>query len=104
LLADWQLAVKGETVFKIKGLLLMKTISALHANDDWTLDVTFTDGAKRRFDMKPLFACDAFTELRDIAMFKSVRNGGYFIEWANNADLSADTLYREGTACEESAA
>jgi len=82
----------------------MKTISALRANDDWTLDIAFTDGAERRFDVKPLFECQAFSGLRDIAMFKSVRNAGYFIEWANDADLSADTLYLEGTAYEESAA
>jgi len=82
----------------------MKTISTLHANDDWTLDVAFTDGAKRRFDMRPLFEYEVFSGLRDIAMFKSVRNAGYFIEWANDADLSADTLYLEGAVLEESPA
>ena len=81
---------------------MMRTISTLRANDDWTLDIAFTDGARRRFDVKALFKCEAFAGLRDIAMFKSVRNAGYFIEWANDADLSADTLYLEGTAHEES--
>lgn len=80
----------------------MKTISNLLANDDWTLDVTFTDGVRRKFDVKPLFECEAFSGLHDIAMFKSVRNAGYFIEWANDADLSADTLYLEGVTHEES--
>jgi hypothetical protein len=82
----------------------MKTISTLYANDDWTLDITFTDGARRWFDVKPLLEYEAFSELRDIAMFKSVRNVGYFIEWANDADLSADTLYLEGSVHEESPA
>jgi hypothetical protein len=82
----------------------MKTISTLRANDDWTLDVVFTDGAKRRYDVKSLLECEAFAGLRDIALFKSVRNGGYFIEWANDADLSADTLYLEGAAHDESPA
>ncbi|MBU1411131.1 hypothetical protein KKC22_06385 [Myxococcota bacterium] len=25
--------------------------------------------------------------------FAKVRNGGYFVEWENGADLSADTLF-----------
>lgn len=79
----------------------MKTISTLQANDDWTLDIVFTDGSKRRYDVKNLLGCEAFTGLRDIALFKSVRNAGYFIEWPNDADLSADTLYLEGCAIEE---
>ncbi len=83
---------------------MMRTISTLRANDDWTLDVVFTDGAKRRFDVKALFEYEAFAGLREIAMFKSVRNGGYFIEWANDADLSADTLYLEGAAYENNPA
>lgn len=82
----------------------MKTISTLQANDDWTLDIAFTDGARRRFDVKPLFECDVFFGLRDIAMFKSVRNAGYFVAWANDADLTAETLYLEGAALEESPA
>jgi len=79
----------------------MKTISTLQANDDWTLDIDFTDGSKRRYDVKNLFECEAFAGLRDIALFKSVRNAGYYIEWANDADLSADTLYLEGSAIDE---
>jgi hypothetical protein len=78
----------------------MKTISTLQANDDWTLDVAFTDGSKRKYDVKNLLECEAFTGLRDIALFKSVRNAGYFIEWANDTDLSADTLYLEGSTIE----
>ena len=75
----------------------MRIITAIRANDDWTLDVSFADGAERRFDVKPLLECEAFKELRDISMFKTIRNGGYFVEWDNEADLSADTLYLEGS-------
>jgi hypothetical protein len=74
----------------------MKTIYTLQANYDWTLDISFEDGSKRRYDVKNLLGCEAFAGLRDIALFKSVRNAGYFIEWGNDADLSADTLYLEG--------
>jgi len=74
----------------------MRTISTIRANDDWTLDVAFDDGAERRFDVRPLLDCEAFAALRNIGMFKRIHNGGYFVEWDNEADLSADTLYLEG--------
>jgi hypothetical protein len=75
----------------------MRTITTIRANDDWTLDISFNDGAERRFDVKPLLDCEAFKSLINLKNFKSFRNGGYFLEWENEADLSADTLYLEGT-------
>jgi len=74
----------------------MRRIRTVTANDDWTLDVAFNDGAERRFDVRPLLEYEAFTGLRNIGLFRSVRNCGYFVEWDNEADLSADTLYLEG--------
>jgi hypothetical protein len=74
----------------------MRTITSIKANDDWTLDVAFNDGAERRFDVKPLLDLEAFASLRHIGMFKTIRNGGYFVEWESEIDLSADTLYLDG--------
>jgi hypothetical protein len=78
----------------------MRIISAISANNDWSLDVSFNDGARRRFDVKPLLDTEAFIELKNIGLFKRVHNGGYFVEWDNEADLSADTLYLEGKSIE----
>jgi len=74
----------------------MRKITAIRANDDWTLDISFSDGSERQFDVKPLLHLKAFLALEDISLFKGVKNHGYFIEWDNEADLSADTLYLEG--------
>jgi len=76
----------------------MLTIANLSAHPDWTLKVVFTDGSRGTFDMKPLLSCEAFEELRDPALFRQVRNQGYFVEWPNGADLSADTLKLGGTS------
>ncbi|TGU71435.1 DUF2442 domain-containing protein [Geomonas terrae] len=75
----------------------MRTINTIRANDDWTLDVSFANGEERRYDVRPLLRKEAFRDLEDLAIFKTVRNGGYFVEWDNEADLSADTLYLEGS-------
>ena len=74
----------------------MRRINTVRANDDWTLEVAFNDGAERWYDVKPLLECEAFAGLRNIEIFRRIHNGGYFVEWDNEADLSADTLYLEG--------
>lgn len=80
---------------------MMKNIVEIKANDDWTLDVSFDDGAQRRFDLKLLLENEAFLALQNIGLFKRVHNGGYFVEWNNEADLSADTLYFQGKPISE---
>ena len=80
----------------------MRTITAICANDDWTLDVSFDDGAERRFDVKPLLSYEVFAPLSQLSAFKAVRNRSYFIEWVNEADLSADTLYLDGVPIKNS--
>jgi len=77
---------------------MILTITQIVASKDWTLDVTFVDGSRRIYDVKPLLESEAFEDLKDIALFLQVRNGGYFVEWPTGADLSADTLCLEGTA------
>ncbi len=76
----------------------MLTITQIVPERDWTLSVTFADGSRRIYDVKPLLASEAFEELKDISLFLQVRNGGYFVEWPTGADLSADTLCLEGLA------
>ena len=80
---------------------MMRNINTVRANDDWTIDVTFDDGIERRFDIKPLLDCEAFEPLRDLFAFKTIRNRGYFVEWINEIDLSADTLYLDGVSLEK---
>ena len=74
----------------------MRIISHCVAREDWTLDLLFIDGARRVFDVKPLLDCEAFSELKEPAIFRTVQNRGYFVEWSNGADLSADTLCLDG--------
>ena len=71
----------------------MRTIVQVEARDDWTLKVTFSSSDVRTFDVRPLLTREAFAPLSNLSEFRRIRNGGYFVEWANGADLSADTLY-----------
>lgn len=67
-------------------------ISRLHPQPDWILSVVAEDGREGLFDGKPYLQYEAFAELKDPNEFAKVTNGGYFVEWACGADLSADTI------------
>ncbi len=60
--------------------------------EDHSLFVEFEDGTTGLFDLKPYLAGEVFASLQDYAEFSAVHNGGYFLEWACGADLSADTI------------
>lgn len=67
-------------------------IAELHPQPDWVLLIVAEDGCVGRFDVTPYLEYEAFEELRDHDEFIKVINGGYFVEWACGADLSADTI------------
>ena len=56
------------------------------------LRITTEDGREGLFDVKPYLASEAFAPLKQPSEFRAVRNGSYFVEWACEADLSADTI------------
>jgi hypothetical protein len=68
----------------------IKKIEPLVSNH--TLRITTDDGKVGIFDVAPYLDLEAFTDLKDVNSFKSVNNGGYFVEWDCGADLSADTI------------
>jgi len=64
--------------------------------DDYKLLLTFSDGKKGVFDVKPYLGEGVFRELQNPSMFKTVRISDYpTIEWANGADLCPDCVYLE---------
>ena len=62
------------------------------ARIDCTLVITTSDGKTGKFDVRPYLGFAAFKELSDSGEFMKIRNGGYYVEWQNGADLSADTI------------
>ncbi len=62
---------------------------------DSQLLLTFENGEKRIFDMKPYLNKGIFKELRDEKMFRSVRVSFDSIEWSNQADIDPEVLYEK---------
>ena len=62
---------------------------------DYKLLLTFENGEKRTFDMKPYLDKGIFRELKDEKIFKTVRVSFDSIEWSNEADIDPEVLYED---------
>ncbi len=56
------------------------------------LQITTAEGTTGVFDVSSYLDFEAFVPLKSEEEFKQISNGGYFVEWACGADLSADTI------------
>jgi Protein of unknown function (DUF2442) len=74
----------------------MNKITAVAANDDFSLDLQFNDGSVKRFDVKPYLDYEVFRELKDLDYFKQVDLAFGTVQWPNEQDISPETLYLEG--------
>jgi len=68
--------------------------------ESYILWLTFENGEKREFDMKPYLELGIFRELKDIELFNTVKTSFDSIEWDNEADLDPETLYQKSTGIE----
>lgn len=66
------------------------------AIQEYTLLITFNNGEKKRFDVKPYLNIGVFNELKDPEVFYSVKPFLGSIQWSNGADLCPDSLYLDG--------
>lgn len=73
----------------------MIKVTAVKANDDHTLDLRFSDGSVKRFDVKPYLKYEVFKELQHLSYFKQVKLAFGTVQWPNEQDIAPDTLFLE---------
>ena len=73
-------------------------VKSIQFKDDYCLLLTFENGEKRVFDLKPYFDKPVFARLKNAALFKTARVISGAVEWQGEIDLSYDTLYLETKA------
>ena len=78
--------------------MLRPTASQVKALDDFKLEVSFNNGEKKIFDVKPYIKGSWYGELRDPVYFRSVSVNGFTVEWANGQDICPDELYHDSVA------
>ena len=76
-------------------------VKSVKPQDDYYLLLTFRNGEKRIFDLKPYLDKPVFARLKNIAQFKTARVVSGSVEWQADVDLSYDTLYLESKAVKE---
>ena len=70
-------------------------VKDVEPQDNYILLLTFENGEKRQFDMKPYLNLGVFRELKDIRLFKTVKPSFDSIEWDNEADFDPEVLYQK---------
>ncbi|MEK6323216.1 MAG: DUF2442 domain-containing protein [Acidobacteriota bacterium] len=75
-------------------------VTSARALDDYQLEVSFDNGERRIFDVKPFLSRGIFVRLRDRSLFQAVRAVAGSVEWPGGLDLSYETLYVGGRPIE----
>lgn len=63
---------------------------------DYSLDVVFANGERRKFDMKPYLSYPAWAKLTEANCFMKAHVAYGTVVWTDEIDLSPDTLYLRG--------
>ena len=76
-------------------------VESIRALDDYQLEVSFDNGERRRFDVKPYLSRGIFARLRNRSLFQAARVVAGSVEWPGGLDLSYDTLYIKSQPIDE---
>jgi hypothetical protein len=75
-------------------------VKNVEPKENYLLLLTFENGEKRQFDLKPYLDFGIFSELKDIRMFNTVKVNFDSIEWDNEADFDPEILYTKSLKIE----
>ena len=79
---------------------MYQAIIDVKPKENYLLLLTFANGEKRQFDMKPYLDTGLFQELKDLRLFNTVKTSFDSIEWENNADFDPEILYQKSVKIE----
>ena len=68
-------------------------VASVKTNDDYTLDLVFENGEKRKFDMKPFFDRKPFNRLLNSPLFSKASVQYGTVVWPGNIDIAPETLW-----------
>ena len=71
----------------------MIRVSAVIAESNYSLVMTFSNGERRRFDMKPYLDLPVFRPLTNVSFFELARVDYGTVVWPGEIDIAPETLY-----------
>lgn len=72
------------------------SVKDVEPQGDYTLILTFEDGKRKLFDMKPFLETGVFRSLKDQKVFRSARVSFNTVAWDNDIDFDPEALYEGG--------
>ena len=73
-------------------------VVAVTPREHFCLDVSFANGEKKRFDVRPFLHLPVFKRLQSAGYFDRAHVENGTVVWDEQLDLSPDTLYLQGVA------
>ncbi len=73
---------------------MIKVIDA-KADEDFSLDLKFSDEKRKRFDATPYLDYEVFKPLKDLNYFKQIKIAFGTVQWTDEQDISPETLCLE---------
>ena len=70
-------------------------VTAIVPKDDYTLEITFSNGEVGVYDCAPMLDFGVFQELRDINYFRQARAQDGTVVWPHEQDICPDTLFED---------
>ncbi len=71
-------------------------VKSVNPMQDYLLEIVFSNGEKKKFDLKPYLNFGLFKELKDFTLFQTAKEELGTVTWKNGLDICPDTLYLEG--------
>lgn len=68
-------------------------VKEVRANDDYTLNLTFADGAKKIYNAKPLLDKTIYAPLKNRAFFLKAKAQCGTVVWDDEIDIAPEHLY-----------
>ena len=72
------------------------SVRKVEPRENYILAVTFENGERKLFDMKPFLNTGIFRELCDVELFNTVHVTFNSVAWNNEADFDPEALYEGG--------
>lgn len=69
--------------------------------ENYILDITFNNGERKMFDVKPYIQGEWYGKLKDIEYFRNVALDCFTVVWPDGQDICPDELYENSKKVEE---
>jgi hypothetical protein len=76
----------------------MIEVNSVQTAPDFALILTFGNGERRRFDMRPYLHYPVFRRLENPGFFSMARVDYGTVVWPGEVDIAPETLYENSTA------